>query len=60
MDIIIAVSVLTVAAALFGFANYKARQPYEPGPGFRVPYTALQFVLVLVAVVAVGFLLTQS
>ncbi len=47
---------MVLAAAIFAFANYKARQPYEPGKAFQVPYLAIQFLSVLAIVVMVAYL----
>lgn len=44
----IAVAAMVIAALVFAGATYKGRQPYEPGPGFRVPILPLQFGAILI------------
>jgi len=55
----LAAAIMLAAALAFAFANYKARQPYEPGPGFRVPYLAVQFIAVVVLVGGLGFFMAK-
>jgi hypothetical protein len=50
--------VLGLAAALAGFANYKVRQPSEPGRPRWVPYLGLQFVGLLLVVLMLAHLVT--
>jgi hypothetical protein len=55
----LAATIMLAAAFAFTFANYKSRRPYEPGPGFRVPYLAIQFIAVVVLVGGFGFFLAK-
>ena len=55
----LAVAIMVAAACVFAFANYRARRPYEPGPGFRVPYLAVQFVALVVLLGGLGFFLAK-
>jgi hypothetical protein len=47
---------IVLAALVFAFANYKSRQPYEPGKAFQVPYLGIQFAAVLAIVLLLGYL----
>jgi hypothetical protein len=55
----LAVTIMLAAGFAFAFANYRSRRPYEPGPGFRVPYLAIQFIAVLVLVGSLGFFMAK-
>jgi len=57
---IIPIAIILCAAAAFGFSTYKARQPYEPGAAFRVPYLAIQFVSVIAMATAAAYLVAAG
>ena len=58
MSVIATGVVLAVAVTVFGVCAVMARRPYEPGRIWRVPYTALMWLSVLVAVLMLAHLVT--
>ena len=58
MDLTATLVILGFAVAVAAFANYKGRQPYEPGVTRWIPYTGLQFVALLVVVLMLAHLVT--
>ena len=50
--------VFFVALAVFAVAVWRERRPYEPGRVWKVPYKAVMFVAVLVAVLMLAHLVT--
>lgn len=58
MTMTVTVSILIVSFAIAAFSNYKTRRPYEPGKLPWIPYTAVQFVAILVFVLMLGHLIT--
>jgi hypothetical protein len=50
--------VLLVAAAVFAFALWRQRKPKEDGVIRYVPYTGIQFVALLVVILAAAHLVT--
>ncbi len=56
MSVIETIAAMAVAALIFAAANYKARQPYEPGKLFQIPYVGIQFAAVLAIVILVAYL----
>ncbi len=51
------IGVLITTLILFGFANYKARQPTEPGEPRWVPYVGIQFVSIVAVVYMIVYLI---
>ena len=45
-----------VTAIIFAYANYKSRQPYEPGKMIQVPYLGVQFVAVVAIILMLAYL----
>ena len=58
MDLTVTLVILGFAVAVAAFANYKGRQPHEPGVIRWIPYTGLQFVALLVVVLMLAHLVT--
>jgi hypothetical protein len=58
MSLSVTLTVIVVAALVFGLATYKARQPYEAGKPPTVPYLVIQFVAVLAIILMAGHLVT--
>lgn len=58
MSLIPTLAILAAAVLVFGWATYKARQPYEPGKSLYVPYLAIQFVAVLAIILMLGHLVS--
>ncbi len=58
MSLTVTLAILVAAALLFGWATYKARQPYVPGRPPVVPYLVLQFVAVLAIILMAGHLVS--
>ena len=58
MDLAPTLVVLALALAVFGVAVWGERRPYEPGRVWKVPYKAVMFVAVLVAVLMLAHLVT--
>jgi hypothetical protein len=58
MSLPVTIAILTAALAVLALATYKARQPYEPGKPFAVPYMAIQFIAVLAVILMLGHLVT--
>ena len=56
MSVFQTIAAMVLAALIFALANYKARQPYEPGKLFQVPYIGVQFAAVLALVVMFAYL----
>ncbi len=52
------ISVLLVASAVFGWANWRARKPVEFGRVRMVPYTAIMFAALLVVLLMVAHIMT--
>lgn len=50
------IGVLITTLVLFGFANYKARQPIELGEPRWVPYIGIQFVSIIAMVYMILYL----
>lgn len=57
MSIEITIGVLITTLILFGFANYKARQPVEPGEPRWVPYVGIQFISIVAVVYMIVYLI---
>ena len=58
MSLVPTAVVLAVAIAAFGVCAVMVRRPYEPGRIWRVPYAAIMWVAVLVAVLMLAHLVT--
>ena len=58
MTMPVTVAILIVSLVIAIFANYKARRPYEPGKLPWIPYTAVQFVAILVFVLMLGHMVS--
>ena len=58
MSMTVTLSILGVALVLGLFANWKSRQPYEPGKLPLLPYTGIMFVCVLITFLMLGHLIT--
>ena len=56
MSISAGIAAIAFVIAVFAFANYKARQPYEPGKAIQIPYLGIQFLAVVAIVVLVAYL----
>ena len=54
----VTLAALAAAIALFLYATYKARQPKEDGKLRWIPYGGVQFVAILVIVVALAHMVT--
>jgi hypothetical protein len=57
MSVQTTIGVLIATLIVFGFANYKARQPIEPGEPRWVPYVGIQFVSVVAMVYMIIYLI---
>ncbi|NKB59852.1 MAG: hypothetical protein GKS00_26375 [Alphaproteobacteria bacterium] len=51
-------AVLAAAVGLFLFATYKARQPHELGKLRWIPYGGIQFVAILIIVLALAHVIS--
>lgn len=58
MSLPVTIAILIAALAVLAFATYKARQPYEPGKPYAVPYMGIQFLAVLTIILMLGHLVT--
>ena len=58
MSLTVTLAILVAAALVFGWATYKARQPYEAGRPPFVPYLVVQFVAVLAVILMAGHLVS--
>ena len=58
MSLTVTLSVLAVAAAIFGYANYKSRRPPEPGGAPLIPYGGIQFVALVAMILMLAHLVT--
>ena len=58
MTLPVTIALLIASLAIAAFSNYKTRQPYEPGRLPWIPYTALQFVAILVFVLMLAHLIS--
>ncbi len=56
----IAIADMVLSGTVFLLATLKARQPYEPGPGFRLPLVPIQFLSVFAFLVGFVYILGQS
>jgi hypothetical protein len=50
--------ILGVALVVFGLATYKARKPVEVGEVRLIPYTGIQFVALLVAILMLAHVIS--
>lgn len=57
MSFEITIGVLVATVAVFGFSNYKARQPVEPGEPRWVPYVGIQFISIVAIVYMIIYLI---
>lgn len=60
MSMTATIIVLVVSAAVFGFANWRSRKPYEPGKPDPVPWVPIQFAAILGIVLMIGHLITLA
>lgn len=58
MTLTVTLSILAVAVAATGWANWRQRRPRVPGDVPLAPYTLIQFVGVLVVILMLGHLIT--
>ena len=58
MSVTVTLGIILAAVVIFGLANYKSRQPYEPGKRLYVPYLAIQFAAVLTIILMLGHLVS--
>ncbi len=58
MDMTTTLVIMGIAAIVTGFANYKSRQPYEPGKLPWLPYNGLQFVGLIIVFLMAAHLIT--
>ena len=54
----VTLALLAVAVAVFALATYLSRRPLPLGEVRLIPYTALQFIALLVAVLMLAHLIT--
>lgn len=58
MSMTATIIVLVISAAVFGFANWRARKPYEPGKPDMVPWVPIQFAAILGVVLMLAHLVS--
>ncbi len=59
MSVSTTIGVLVATLVVFGFANYKVRQPIEPSEIRWVPYVGIQFVSIVAVVYMIVYLLQE-
>jgi len=58
MSLAVTLVVLTLAAAVFGLANWRSRRPRPPGEVSLVPWTAVQFLAAVAILLMLAHLVT--
>lgn len=58
MSLAATIAALAAGGALFAAANYMSRRPVEPGNPSLVPWTALQFIGLVIVILMLAHLAT--